>query len=264
MSTDKALVILSGGQDSTTCLYWALSEGYDVHTITFDYGQRHTAELEAADVVATRAGVPPARRELVNVRGVLRSASPLMDGGKPLRVHDSTTLKTGVENTFVPMRNQLFLTVAANRAYELGAQTLVTGVCQADSGGYPDCTQGFIDAFEEVSSLGTFTGRGGLVVQTPLMNISKAGAVLLAFALPGCYSALAWTHTAYDGAYPPVGTDHATQLRAKGFAEARVPDPLVLRAYRQGLMDLPDTPNYSEGTVNVACQLLDSEGWLDT
>lgn len=264
---EKALVILSGGQDSTTCLYWAINEGYDVHTISFDYGQRHEErELEAAFTVAKRAGIHHGKTELVVLPSILRSVSPLMDKTADLPIHDGTTLSHGLEKTFVPMRNQLFLTIAANRAYEMGARTLVTGVCQVDSGGYPDCTQEFIDAFEAVSSKGTFTGKDGaldyLMVQTPLMNLSKAGAVRMAMGIPGCYSALAWTHTAYDGHYPPTGTDHASQLRAQGFRNAGVPDPLVLRAHEEGLVNLPTTNNYNRVALAHAYNVLEAEQWL--
>lgn len=244
---NKAIIVLSGGQDSTTCAFWARSQGMELHAVTFDYGQRHARELEAAEKIADILGV--ASHEFVPLgSGVLKSTSPLVSRAELEQYPDHHSLPGGLEKTFVPMRNQLFLTLAANRAYAIGANKLVTGVCQEDYGGYPDCRASFIQSFEHTSSLGSFTGEDGaperLTVHTPLMYLTKKQSVEMATMLPGCYAALAFTHTAYDGAYPPTGHDHASLLRAKGFEEADMPDPLVLRAAVEGLMPLPDTHNY--------------------
>jgi 7-cyano-7-deazaguanine synthase len=156
---------------------------------------------------------------------------------------DHASLPGGLEKTFVPMRNQMFLTIAANRAYDLECEALITGVGAEDYGGYPDCRQNFIHALNHACNLGTFTGEDGapasLAILTPLMKLTKKETVQLALSLPGCYAALAWSHTSYDGMYPPTGHDHATLLRAKGFEEAGVPDPLVLRAWSEDKMELP-------------------------
>ena len=152
------------------------------------------------------------------------------------------------------MRNQLFLTVAANRAFVRGIDTIITGVCQEDFGGYPDCRRVFIDALVEAIDQGTFTPEAGYAqgcrILTPLMDLTKAESVHLAWKLTedgfNAYGALAFSHTAYDGQYPPTGHDHATLLRAKGFEEADMPDPLILRAWRDHLLpSLPDSPNYT-------------------
>lgn len=246
----KALVVLSGGQDSTTCLFWALQQGYDVHTITFDYGQKHKVEVWSAMFIAGLAGLERDHCEVVKLGdGILAGTSPLTNKSVELeRYADHASLPGGLEKTFVPMRNQLFLTVAANRAYVLGCNVLITGVCQEDSGGYPDCRATFISALQDAINFGTFTGEPGtlppLRILTPLMYLTKADSVRLAQTLPGCMDALAYSHTSYDGAYPPVGHDHATLLRAKGFEEAGVADPLVVRAWQEGLMDLPTSSNY--------------------
>lgn len=247
----KAVVVFSGGQDSTTCLYWALDAGFDVYPVSFYYGQKHAeAELRAAQHIVKMAGLED-RHEIIHLgSGILKGTSPLVNSDEKLEQYaDHQSLPGGLEKTFVPMRNQLFLTIAANRAYVLGASTLVTGVCQEDNGGYPDCRDAFISSLEFTTELGTFTGvdgaPGDFQIYTPLMNLSKAASVILAQGLPGCMDALAYSHTAYDGQYPPVGHDHANLLRAKGFEEAGVPDPLVLRAVGEGLMDLPETSNYS-------------------
>ena len=244
----KALVVLSGGQDSTTCLYWAKSCGFEIHAVTFDYGQRHRIEIEAAIKIAKMAGV--LSHEIIELGPILKGTSPLVDPGAELEQYaHHSKLPGGLEKTFVPMRNQMFLTIAANRAFVLGCNRLVTGVCQEDYGGYPDCREDFIKALEEACNLGTFTAEagfpGGLVIDTPLMHLTKAESVRMASALPGCMEALAYSHTAYDGQYPPIGNDHATLLRAKGFEEAGEPDPLIVRAWLEGLMDLPDTENYN-------------------
>ncbi len=257
MTKTKALVVLSGGQDSTTCLAWAIAQGYDVHTITFDYGQKHAIELQSAMVVAGMLGVEPYQAEVVKLGdGILAGTSPLVNRNYELEQYaDHGSLPGGLEKTFVPMRNQLFLTVAANRAYVLGCSVLVTGVCQEDSGGYPDCRRTFIDALQDACNYGTFTGEHGtpapLRILTPLMNMTKAQSVHFAMRLPGCMEALAYSHTSYDGQYPPLGHDHATLLRAKGFEEANVADPLVVRAWKEGLMALPETPNYSTVVIDV-------------
>lgn len=248
----KALVVLSGGQDSTTCLAWALQRYDEVHAITFAYGQRHLVEIEAAILVVKCLGA--ASHEVYDLgEGILDSTSPLLSDNLLEQYEGHESLPGGIENTFVPMRNQLFLTIAANRAFVLGCTNLITGVCEEDSGGYPDCRQSFIDSMMTTCNLGTFTGEVGampsLTIHTPLMNLTKAESVSLACAIPGCYQALAFSHTAYDGQYPPLGHDHATLLRAKGFEEAGIPDPLVLRAYSAGLMVLPTTENYQPTLV---------------
>lgn len=247
--TPKAVVVLSGGQDSTTCLFAYIAAGYEVHAVTFNYNQRHAVELEAARRVARMAGV--ASHEVIDLGPVLIGTSPLVNAGQVLEQYkDHHSLPGGIEKTFVPMRNQLFLTIAANRAFVLGADVLVTGVCEEDYGGYPDCRRVFIDALETAINLSQGISdqadEAYLEVHTPLMHLTKKETVEMALNIRGCYEALAFTHTAYDGAYPPTGHDHATLLRAKGFEEAGVPDPLVIRAALDKLMELPVTTNYRD------------------
>lgn len=251
----RAVVVLSGGQDSTTCLFWAKELGLELHAVTFDYHQRHVREIEAARKVAKLAGV--ASHEVIELGPILKGTSPLVSKDHELEQYaDHSVLPGGLEKTFVPMRNQLFLTVAANRAYVHNAEVMVTGVCEEDYGGYPDCRQEFIHALNHACNKGTFTGKDGapksIAILTPLMKLTKKASVELAMSLPGCYQALAYTHTSYDGQYPPLGKDHATLLRQKGFEEAGVPDPLVLRANHEGLMDLPFTNNYSDEALRRA------------
>lgn len=237
----KALIVFSGGQDSTTCLAMALHMGFECYLLTINYGQRHAIEIDSARKIAELAGLTH-RHEVLRVDNILKSTSPLVSDAELEQYADHASLPGGLEKTFVPMRNQLFLTLAANRAVALGCTSIFTGVCQEDFGGYPDCRRVFIDAVEEAINLGT----EGIEIEiiTPLMNLTKAESVHLAAKLPRCMEYLAYSHTAYDGAYPPVGHDHATLLRAKGFEEAGLPDPLVVRAYHEQLMELPKTTNY--------------------
>lgn len=245
--TSKALVVLSGGQDSTTCLFMAKQAHEEVHAITFDYNQRHRLELEAATRVAQLAGCRT--HEVVTLGPILQGRSPLTNPAEQLEQyqnHDEMekTIGNRVELTFVPMRNTLFLTIAMNRAVVLGADALYTGVCEADNANYPDCRSTFIHmlhrAFSE--SLGQEAPR----IETPLMRMSKDQSIWEALKYPGAYAALGFSHTAYDGSYPPTGHDHATILRAHGFEQAGVPDPLVVRAYWEGSMELPTTSNYQK------------------
>jgi 7-cyano-7-deazaguanine synthase len=246
----KALVILSGGQDSTTCLFWAKQKFTEVHAVTFDYGQRHSLELEAAAKVAQMAGV--ISHEIVKVPGILRSTSPLTSNNDLEKYENyeqmDSVIQDRVELTFVPMRNTLFFTLAMNRAVDLHCDHLVTGICQEDNANYPDCTEYYRQAFEMMAnlSLGTWDNATGarFKIHAPLMNLSKAQTVKLSHELPGCWDALAYSHTSYDGKYPPTDMNHSNVLRAHGFEEAGLPDPLVVRAWKEGLMELPATVNY--------------------
>lgn len=247
---NKALVILSGGQDSTTCLFWAKQNYDEVHAVTFDYGQRHVIELEAAVKVAEMAGV--VSHEVIEVPGILESASPLTSPSEDLERYESPEQMDRVigdrrELTFVPMRNALFLTIAANRAEALGVTDIVLGVCQMDNANYDDCRSAFLDAAQSYinTALGhDHRGTPQINLVAPLLYKTKAETVHMARGLPGAWEALAYTHTSYDGKYPPTDMNHANVLRADGFAKAGLPDPLVVRAWREGLMDLPSTPNY--------------------
>jgi 7-cyano-7-deazaguanine synthase len=190
------------------------------------------------------AGV--ASHDVVAIGPVLGGRSPLTSD-EQLETYKSfeemdAIIGARVEKTFVPMRNAMFLTIAANRALIRDCYDLVAGVCEQDNANYPDCRASFIDAQCEAinQALGIDTFR----IHTPLISMSKAASILLAETLPGCMEALAYSHTAYSGEYPPLTQDHATVLRAQGFLEAGVPDPLIVRAAREGLMPLPDTPNY--------------------
>lgn len=251
----KCLVVLSGGQDSTTCLFWAKQFYDEIHAITFNYGQRHIIELESAKKVAQMAGV--VSHEIVDVPNCLISSSPLTSSNALEKYENAQVMEEVIGNrrelTFVPMRNALFLTIAANRAEALGIPQIVTGVCQMDNANYDDCRDIFIEATEAYINMALghdHRGTQEITIQTPLMNLSKAETVQLALDLPGCYAALAYSHTSYDGKYPPTDNNHANVLRADGFEQADVPDPLVLRAVKEGLMEIPSTVNYQNSGYN--------------
>lgn len=230
----KALVVLSGGQDSTTCLFWAKQHYDQVHAITFDYGQRHRIEIDAAKKIADMARVDS--HEIVKVPDCLISTSPLTSSNE-LETYTSETEmdnKTGNrrELTFVPMRNALFLTIAANRAEANGIDALVTGVCQMDTANYDDCREVFIKATEQYvnTALGhDHRGTKAITIETPLMHLSKGQSIVLAEQV-GAMEALAYSHTCYAGEYPPCGKCHSCVLRASGFKEAGIADPLLERA----------------------------------
>ena len=218
----KALVVLSGGQDSTTCLYWALEKfGHEnVSSVTFDYGQRHRIELTAATEIADFAGVPNVILPINTFAALGGDALTATD----IAVESAVDEETGLPNTFVPGRNLIFLTFAAAFAYQRDIAHLVTGVAQTDYSGYPDCRE------ETMISLQTTIQNGmetEIQIHTPLMHLSKKETVELAREL-GALPAMAMTHTCYNGERPPCGHCAACELRAKGFAEAGVVDPLLL------------------------------------
>lgn len=258
----RALVVLSGGQDSTTCLAWAIAQGYEVSAVTFNYNQRHSIELEAAVTIAKLAGV--VSHEVISLGPILAGTSPLTNSAEELETYRDyasmdAIIGDRVEKTFVPMRNALFLTVAANRAVVQRADFLVTGVCEADNANYPDCRKTFISAQEWTinEALGfneKIADPRAMRILTPLISMTKAESIKLMMDL-GAYEWLAFSHTAYDGTYPPVSKDHASVLRAQGFLEAGVPDPLVIRAWSEGRMEIPTTSNYSDDGKVQDCLL---------
>lgn len=234
MQTPDVLVVLSGGADSTICLALAKTQYKHVHAITFNYGQRHAIEIESAKAVAKMIGV--ASHEVVDVGPLLVSSSPLVSSNAVGHYDGIDALPGGVEPTFIPGRNALFLVLAANRAAALDVKDIMIGVCQEDFGGYPDCRQRFIDTMSTALSEGFLGQASGFNIITPLMDLTKKESVILANNTPGAMEAMAYSHTCYDGQYPPNPNNHASLLRARGFAEAGLPDPLILRAKKEGLL----------------------------
>jgi 7-cyano-7-deazaguanine synthase len=219
--TESALVVLSGGQDSTTCLYWAIDRfgAGNVSCVTFDYGQRHRVELQCARDIAGLAKVPHVELP-INTFAAL-GGDALTD--PHVEVEPDTNTDAGLPNTFVPGRNLVFLTFAAALAYQRNIENLVTGVAETDYSGYPDCREGTLQALQQALQLGM---ESNVRIHAPLMHLSKKQTVELARDL-GALPAMAMTHTCYNGVRPPCGECPACVLRAKGFAEAGVPDPLL-------------------------------------
>ena len=236
-----ALVILSGGQDSITCLFWAISKGYKCSAITFDYDQLHSIEVESAKKAAQLAQVED--HEVLSIGPLFSGDSPLTNKNIPLdQFPKLEDFSQGIQKTFVPARNLLFLTIAANKAYSMNIDTMITGICQEDFGGYPDCRKIFVESLEETIFLSM---ERKIKILTPLIDLKKSEIVLMGKELPSlCWKALSFSHTSYDGKYPPTSNDHANLLRARGFEEAGFPDPLVERAVSENLMDFPNTKNY--------------------
>lgn len=242
----SCLVVLSGGQDSTTCLFWAKQKFDLVKAITFDYGQRHSSEIEAAVKIAQMAEV---EHEIIHVPNILKSRSPLTDPNVNLETYTDYNsmdkiIGDRVELTFVPMRNAFFLTLAANRALYYDIYNLVTGVCQMDNANYPDCREIFIRSQQTTINI----ALGGLTefkIHTPLMHKSKAETVRMAKEIPRCWEALAYSHTCYAGKTPPcIMTEkeacHACTLRMEGFKIAGYEDPLIER-FKNELVEKGET-----------------------
>lgn len=217
---EKALVLLSGGQDSATCLSWALTIWDEIHTVSFDYGQRHRAELECSEALSKMSGAKSHTVIPINSFTALGESALVKDGD----IGGAHELNANLPASFVPGRNYVFLGLAAALAYKLGIPRLVTGVCQTDYSGYPDCRDSSIKsvqvALEHCLDM-------PLVIHTPLMWLTKAQTVKLMNDL----GTLDWyqsTMTCYNGEMPPCGECPACKLRAKGFKEAGFVDPLLM------------------------------------
>jgi len=217
----KALVVLSGGQDSTTCLYWAIDRFglANVSAITFDYGQRHRVELECAEDIAQRLSVPQACLPIDTFAAL--GGDALTDTN--IEIENQVDGATGLPNTFVPGRNIIFLTFAAAWAWPRKITHLVTGVAQTDYSGYPDCREETLQSLQKSLRLGM---ESEVEILAPLMHLSKKETVELARDLDAI-EAMAWTHSCYNGQRPPCGSCAACELRARGFAEAGIEDPLL-------------------------------------
>ncbi|EGR2124839.1 7-cyano-7-deazaguanine synthase QueC [Vibrio cholerae] len=188
----KAVVVFSGGQDSTTCLVQALKEFDEVHAITFDYGQRHKLEIEVAQQLAKQLGVTAHKVMDVSLLNELAISSLTRDD-----IPVSHELQAnGLPNSFVPGRNILFLTLAGIYAYQIGATTVITGVCETDFSGYPDCRDEFVQAMNQALTKGMDLP---LMIRTPLMWLNKAETWALADQLGALDLVRHQTLTCYNG-----------------------------------------------------------------
>jgi 7-cyano-7-deazaguanine synthase len=225
VSKPTAIVLLSGGLDSTTCLAIAKDEGFTPIALSFRYGQRHTGELECAAAIARAAGV---EHLIADIDLAAFGGSALVDESLEVPKHESVDdlSADSVPITYVPARNTIFLSFAIAVAETRGAHDVFIGVNAVDYSGYPDCRPEFITAFEEMANLATREGieGGRLRIRTPLLDLTKAEIIQLGLSLGVDYGV---TMSCYDPAADGGACGHcdACLLRARGFADAAVKDP---------------------------------------
>jgi 7-cyano-7-deazaguanine synthase len=224
----RAVVLLSGGLDSSTTLAIARAEGFECHALSFDYGQRHARELDSARRVARALDA----REHCIMRLDLRAigGSALTDDIAVPKGRNHAAIGEGIPVTYVPARNTIFLSHALGWAEVLGAQDIFLGANALDYSGYPDCRPEFVEAFERLANLATKAGVEGTSrfrVHTPLIALSKAQIVLRAWEL-GVDFSLTWSCYEPGADGRPCGACDSCLLRAKGFAEARLQDPTAV------------------------------------
>ena len=221
---ERAIVLLSGGLDSATCLLLAREECFEVLALSFDYGQRHAVEIDRARGIASRYGAREHRVVRLDFPG--KGASALTDAAIPVPPHG--TIGEAIPATYVPARNTLFLAHALAWAEAAGASDIFIGANALDYSGYPDCRPEFIEAFERLANLATkagVEGRAAFRIRAPLLRLTKAEIVRKAESL-GLDFAL--TSSCYEPgpSGEPCGVCDSCFLRAKGFSEAGLKDPL--------------------------------------
>lgn len=212
----KALVIFSGGQDSTTCLYWALNKYDEVEAITFNYGQKHSVELEQAETICQKENVKQTVIDISFLDTIVESA--LTSNGDVNQLNEK-----GLPTSFVPNRNQLFFTLAHSYAQKINCNTLVGGMCETDYSGYPDCRREFLNKLEHVTNKGS---ESMIYLDTPLMYLTKAETFALAAQLDKLDEVIKLSHTCYNGVRDELhewgygcGTCPACELRKIGWEE---------------------------------------------
>ena len=216
-----AVVLLSGGLDSATVLAIARAEGYACHALSFDYGQRHGAELRAAERVAEAVGVVDRKRIHLGLDAIGGSALTDDSIAVPNQVQEGV-----IPVTYVPARNTVFLAFALGYAEVLNATDIFIGVNAVDYSGYPDCRPAFIEAFQTLANLATKAGVEGaeFKIHTPLISLSKAEIIRKGMSLGVDYGLTVSCYSA-DESGRACGVCDACRLRAAGFAAAGVPDP---------------------------------------
>ena len=221
--SDRAIALFSGGLDSATVLYWAAARGLAPHALIFDYGQRHRRELRSALAICAAAGVP---HDVVRL-SLPWGGSSLLGRRQPLPQAGSVSeIGRTVPSTYVPARNTVFLAFGLSCAEALGASAVLIGANALDYSGYPDCRPDYLAAMAKVYYLGTVAGRRGkpIRIAAPLLHKTKAGIIRMGTTLGVPYE-LTWS--CYRGGQRPCGVCESCLLRAKGFAEAGRPDPLI-------------------------------------
>jgi 7-cyano-7-deazaguanine synthase len=230
----KAVVLLSGGIDSTTALLIAKSQGFDVYALRFCYGQRHKVELAAAKKIALLYQV--IKHSVVDFDLRLWGGSALTGDMNVPKRRTAEEMGKDIPITYVPARNTIFLSFALGWAEVLGSEDLFIGVNALDYSGYPDCRPEYIAAYEKMADLATKAGVEGkqrLKIHTPLIRMAKAQIIRRGLELGADYSL---THSCYDPSEEgeACGQCDSCQLRLKGFREAGVPDPILYRMKAEG------------------------------
>lgn len=227
--SETAVILLSGGLDSAVTLYCAKRDGLACRCLSFEYGQRHARETAMAHLLASGAG---ATLDVVRLPFAWKGSS-LVDASRELPHGRSLDeIRSGVPSTYVPARNTVFLAVAASFAEAIGASRIYIGAHVEDASGYPDCRKEYLEAFAEVLRLGTKAGgEGHLDLAFPLIGLDKRGIIRLGASLGVPFGS---TWSCYAGGARPCGQCDSCILRAKGFAEAGIDDPLMegANAYR--------------------------------
>jgi 7-cyano-7-deazaguanine synthase len=221
-SKGKAVVLMSGGLDSATCLAIAKDQGFDCYALSFDYGQRHRSELQAATSLALSMQVLDHKIIRIDMSGIGGSALTDMNIAVP------ETESDGIPITYVPARNTIFLSYALGWAEVLEATTIFIGVNALDYSGYPDCRPDFIQAFQKMANLATKAGIEGreIEIKTPLIHLSKAEIIQQGIALGVDYSQTISCYQA-DLEGKACGRCDSCRLRIKGFFDAKVTDPTI-------------------------------------
>ncbi len=220
----KAIVLISGGLDSATTAAFARKDGYDIHALSFDYGQRHRKELESAAQVAKSMG--SVEHKIVSFDMRLFGSSALTDDIDVPVSRDSSEMSSSIPVTYVPARNTIFLSFALAYAETVEASDIFIGVSQVDYSGYPDCREEFIRSFESTANLATKAGvedQSRYTIHTPLITLSKAETIALGTKL-GVDYALTWS--CYKGLEKACGKCDSCLLRLAGFEKAGLADPI--------------------------------------
>ncbi|MBQ2114841.1 MAG: 7-cyano-7-deazaguanine synthase QueC [Selenomonadales bacterium] len=218
----KAVILLSGGLDSTVCMACAKEAGYELYPISFDYHQRHNIELESAKKVAEFYQV--AKHIVIETNMNVIGGSALTDTS--IDVPDGDIKSDKVPVTYVPARNLIFLSYALSYAEAIGAERILIGVNALDYSGYPDCRPAFIEQFQQVANYATKAAavdKKEILIETPLLNLSKKEIVELGTKLG---APLHVSHSCYRGGEKACGVCDSCQLRLKGFREAGIVDPV--------------------------------------
>ena len=223
----KAVVLLSGGLDSSVAIHLAKAEGFEVYALSFDYGQKHNKELECAKATAIKVGA--VQHNIVTLQLNLWGGSSLTDSS--MDVEDGDVTRTDIPPTYVPARNMVFLSVAASYAEAIGAQDIFIGVSEVDYSGYVDCREEFIEAMENAINMGTVAAvEKGMKfkIHAPFIHKTKAEEIKLGEQLKVDWS-LTWS--CYRGGAKPCGTCDSCLLRAKAFKEAGVTDTSLVNKH---------------------------------